>query len=77
MAKSPVPIHRYTITLTDGTERTADAFTIREHEEWLLFDDTRATVFQIRREKVDEIARSTEPVGHQDVEDGTTGGQHA
>jgi len=69
MAKHQVPIHRYTITLTNGEKRTADGFTLREHEEWLLVDDTRATVYQVRREKVDEIARSAEPVGHQEVDD--------
>lgn len=70
MAKTFVPIHRYTITLTSGEQRTADGFTLREEQEWLLVDDTRATVYQVRREKVDEIARSADPVGQQDVEEG-------
>lgn len=69
MARSQVPIYRYTVTLTSGEQRTADAFTHRAYEEWLLFDDTRATVYQVRAEKVDEIARSTEPVGQQEVEE--------
>lgn len=67
MAK--IPIYTYTITLTDGQERTADAMSHREYEEWLLFDDTRATVYQVRREKVDEISRSTDAVSQQDVDD--------
>ncbi len=66
---SKIPVYRYEITLTDGQQRTADAITYREYEEWLLFDDVRATVFQVRREKVDEIRRSAEAIGEQLVDE--------
>lgn len=67
--KVPVPIYRYTITLTDGQQRDADAMSYREVDEFLVFDDVPGTVFQVRREKVDEIRRSIEAVGQQEIED--------
>lgn len=64
-----IPIYRYEITLADGTVREADAALYREHEEFLLFDDTRATVYHVRRERVDEIRRSVEAIGVQVVDE--------
>lgn len=56
------PIYRFTIRRTDGTETTADAMSYRDVDEWLVFDDTRSSVLTIRREKVDEITRSPNPI---------------
>lgn len=64
-----VPIYRYTVTRTDGTQTAVDAVSYRDQDEWLVFDDVPSTVLTIRRERVDEIARSLEPVGSQHVDE--------
>jgi hypothetical protein len=66
-----VPLYRFTVRMNDGTpDRTCDAIAIfREADPWLIFDDTHSTVLTLRSEKVDEIARSSEPVGHQLVDE--------
>lgn len=73
--KVPVKIYRFHITLKPrgGSQlsevRTADAMSYREQDEFLCFDDTNVTVYQVRRELVDEISCDGEPVGQQEVED--------
>jgi hypothetical protein len=64
-----IPLWHYEITLTDGQLRECDAIGYREHEEFLVWDDVRASVMQLRRDKVDEVKRSPEPVGAQDVDE--------
>jgi hypothetical protein len=70
-----VDLWHYEITMTDGTKRECDAIGGREHEEFLIWDDVFYAVLQLRREKVDEVRRSADPVGQQDVED-AAGDQH-
>lgn len=74
MAKSQVPIYRFVITLKDTTTgptppRTALAMSYREQDEFLCFDDTRVTVYQVRRELVEEIACDGRPVEQQEVDE--------
>jgi hypothetical protein len=66
---SKIPVYRYTITMADGTTRTAEAIVYREEPPWIIWDDTYSTVLTLRGEKVDEIARSAEPVGAQRVDE--------
>lgn len=69
----PAKIYRYTVTLTDGKEATADAMSYRPVDEWICFDDVFTTVYQVRAERVQEIARSSKPVGQQYPDDARDG----
>lgn len=69
-----IPVYRFVITLKDGPggplpPRTADAILYREQDEFICFDDTRVTVYQVRRDRVDEIACNGVPVGSQPVDE--------
>ena len=68
-----IPIWHYEITLADGQVRECNAMNYREADEFLVWDDTMASVLQLRREKVDEVRRSAEPVGEQEVADWNDG----
>jgi hypothetical protein len=73
--KVPVPIYRFTITLKPRADhqftevRTAEAMSYREQDEFLCFDDTKVTVYQVRRDLVDEISCDGKPISTQEVED--------
>ena len=66
---SKIPVYTYEITMVDGSTRTTEAIEYRESEPWIIWDDTRATVLILRSEKVDEIARSREPISSQLVDE--------
>lgn len=72
MAK--IPIYRFHITLAARIDhsapvRTADAMSYREQDEFICFDDTRVTVYQVRRELIEEITCDGKPIGEQDIDD--------
>lgn len=72
MAK--IPIYRFHITLKAPVDtvppvRTADAMSYREQDEFICFDDTRVTVYQVRRELINEIACDGKPVSEQQVDE--------
>lgn len=74
--KVPVQIYRFYVILKprDGITqppRTADAMSYREQDEFICFDDTRVTVYQVRRELVDEVMCDGVPIGQQEVDDPT------
>lgn len=74
MASRKIPIYRFTIKLKDSpagpvAPRTAEAMSYREQDEFLCFDDTRVTVYQVRRDLVDEISCDGQPIDEQVVED--------
>lgn len=52
-----VSIYRYTITLKDGTTRTADAWGYELDGPWMIFDDVNGSVLTIREELVNEAIR--------------------
>jgi hypothetical protein len=72
MAK--VPIYRFHITLTlmsptETPTRTCDAMSYREQDEFICFDDTRVTVYQVRRDLINEITCDGKPVSEQVVDE--------
>lgn len=74
MAKGKIQLYKFVITLKDGptgprVPRTAVAMSYRDHEEFIIFDDVRGAVYQVRRELVDEIACDGRPVAEQDVDE--------
>ncbi|MGH3436860.1 MAG: hypothetical protein ACRDRN_10390 [Sciscionella sp.] len=62
-----IPIYTYTLTLKDGTTRTATAWGYELDGPWLIFDDANGSVLTIREELVSEAARG-EQVGEQEVD---------
>lgn len=57
MADDEIPIYRYTVTLADGTEKTADALGCEENGPWLIFNDHLGTVLSVRISNVASFAR--------------------
>lgn len=56
--------------------RSVEAMSYREQDEFICFDDTRVTVYQVRRELIDEISCNGTVVAEQEVDDLAAGGHN-